>query len=560
LISGAALIAVAPDVFGQAVPPAALGVTTPPPPTDLAKPQATLATPAAPLVVHAAPAESVPAGAANISVQVTGVDLEGVTAYAEGELDGLYRPLVGRTMALSEVFAAAARIEARYRQDGYILTRVVVPEQTVGDGHFRIRVVEGYVAAVEIDGDAGPALSLLRRYIDRITRHRPARLKDIERYLLLANDLPGITARSVLTPQPDETGAARLVVVVERKALDAYATLNNRGSDFAGPVTGTVGVGVNDIGPMAGRAEATVLTSFNDEQTYGEASFEGYVGDDGARLRAFISYSPSAPGSTLKPLDIRSYSIIGGVGVDYPLVRSRQTNLSFKGDFEVTSDDTDSLGQPISRDRQSVVRLGLNGDYADALGGQNVASLTLHQGLDVFDPSHDGGAVPQSRLGGDAEFFKVTGTASRLQPLWSSDRASLGVLVSFAGQYAADTLLALEQFHVGGEAFGRGYIPAQLSGDDGVAGSAELQLTGLAPIGPVTRQQLYAFYDDAAVWNRGATAGWQSLKSFGVGVRGDLGARLSGELELAVPYAPGRLDGASLDRGVQVFFGLTARY
>ena len=561
LIAGAALTTGAPGSLAQAAPPAALGIVTPPPPTDLAKPQGALEAPAAPLTVRSAPAGAVPAGAANISVTVSAIDLEGVTAYAKGELDGLYKPLVGRTAPLSELFAAAARIEARYRKDGYILTRVVVPEQTVGDGHFHIRVVEGYVAAVEIDGDAGAALPLVRRYLDKITRHHPARLKDIERYLLLANDLPGITARSVLTPQPDETGAARLVVQVERKAVDAYATLNNRGSDFAGPIAGTVGVGVNDIGPMAGRAEATVLTSLNDEQTYGELSFEGHVGDEGANVKAFVSYSPTAPGSTVKPLDIRSYSIVGGVDANIPLVRSRRFNLSANGDFEVTTDDTDSLGQPISRDRASVVRLGLAGDYTDDGGGQNAATVTVHQGLDIFDPSHSGGAVPQSRLGGDPEFFKVTGTVSRLQPLWSGDRVNLAVLASFAGQYAGDTLLALEQFHVGGEAFGRGYIPAQLSGDDGAAGSVELQLTGLRRIGPLTHQQLYAFYDDAAVWNRGTpNQGWQALRSFGGGVRADLGPHLSGQLELAVPYSPGRLDGADLRRGVQVFFGLTGRY
>jgi hemolysin activation/secretion protein len=557
--AGAALAIAATSVQAQIVSPP-IGVVTPPPPTDLARPQTPLAAPAAPLIVHAAPAEAVPAGAANITVTVASLDIDGVTAYAPGALDPLYKRLVGRSVPLSEIFAAAERIQTRYRQDGYILTRVVVPEQTVGDGRFHIRVVEGYVASVEINGDAGAALPLVRRYLDKITRHRPARLKDIERYLLLTNDLPGISAHSVLTPAPDATGAAILLVQVEHKALDAYATINNRGSDFAGPVTGTLDLAANDIGAIAGRLEATGLTTFNNQQDFGQVSFEGHVGDEGARLRAFYSYGPSAPGSILAPLDIRSLAQIVGLGGDYPLIRSRRFSLSLNGDIEVTRDDTSSLGHAISRDRQSVVRIGLAGDYADAWGGQDAASITLHQGLDLFGPSHDGGSIQQSRLGGDSQFSKVTGTASRLQPLWSGDQANLAVLVSFAGQYAADKLLALEQFHIGGEAFGRGYIPAQASGDDALAGSIELQLTGLRPIGPLSRQQLYGFFDDAGVWNRDAGAGWQALQSYGAGLRADLGRQVSGQVELAVPYDPGRLNGARLDRGVQVFFGLTARY
>jgi hemolysin activation/secretion protein len=543
----------------QTAPP--IGVVTPPPPTDLARPQAPLATNGAPLLIKAAPAEAAPpGGGAQIKLTIRQLELDGVTAYTHGELDPLYRPLIGRTVALADVFEAAARIQARYRRDGYILTRVVVPEQTVGDGRFRIRVVEGYVDSVRIEGDAGQATPLVRRYLDKITQRRPTRLQDIERYLLLTNDLPGIFARSVLTPEPDVTGAAQLVVEVGHKPVDAYATINNRGSDFAGPLTATAGLAVNDIGPFAGRLTATGLTTFNNEQNYGQASFEGNVGDEGATLRGFYSYSPSVPGSILTRLDIRSAATIVGVDANYPIIRARRFNLSINGEFEVSRDDTNSLGVAISRDRQTVVRVGLTTNYTDDWGGQDTASLTAHQGLDLFDPSHTGGVVAQSRLGGSPEFFKVTGTASRLQPLWSNDRASFGVLASFAGQYAADKLLALEQFHIGGEAFGRGYIPAQLSGDDALAGSLEAQLTGQEPIGPLTRQQLYAFFDDAAVWNRGTGQGWQALQSYGVGLRADLGPALSGQLELAVPYAPGRLDGAVLDRSVQVFFGLTARY
>jgi hemolysin activation/secretion protein len=131
--------------------------------------------------------------------------------------------------------------------------------------------------------------------------------------------------------------------------------------------------------------------------------------------------------------------------------------------------------------------------------------------------------------------------------------------LSIAGQYAADPLLSLEQFHVGGEAFGRGFNPSQLSGDDGVAGAAELQLTHAVPVGPFASQQLYAFFDAASVHDRGLK-GWTDIESYGGGVRVDLGRRLSGQFELAVPYHGGRQIGARLDKGVQAFFSLTARY
>lgn len=532
----------------------------PPPPADLTRPLAPLATPSPPLVIHPGSDGSAPAGAADIQVQVTSISVDGVSAYPAGALDPLWRGLVGRKAPLSELFAAAQRIQARYRADGYVLTRVVVPEQNVANGAFHIRVVEGFVSDVEITGDAGDAQPLVRRYLDKITRSRPARLADIERYLLLANDLPGISARAVLTSEPDSTGGARMVVALSRKPLDAFATLNNEGSDFAGPLTGTLGLAVNGLGPGDTRVAGTFFSTLNSEQQFGELSIETRVGSEGGAVRVWGSSSPSAPGSIFAPLDIRSLSTVVGIGASYPLVRSRRLDLSVQGSFEVTDDSTRTLGQLASVDRSRIFRLGLTGDVTDDWGGVTSGSVTLHQGLDGLGATHDGGPIPQSRLGAPAGFFKVTATASRLQPLYAGRDSTLALQLSAAGQYAADNLLSLEQFHIGGDSFGRGFNPAQFSGDDGVGASAELQFTEYRRLGPISRYQLYAFYDAARVGDRDASGPWQGLQSVGGGVRADIGPRLSAQVEVADPFSPGRLDGTRLDKGPQVLFRLTARY
>jgi hemolysin activation/secretion protein len=76
----------------------------------------------------------------------------------------------------------------------------------------------------------------------------------------------------------------------------------------------------------------------------------------------------------------------------------------------------------------------------------------------------------------------------------------------------------------------------------------------------VSHHQIYAFYDAAAVRDRDAPGAWSSLAAYGAGVRADVGPHLSGQLEVGVPYSPGRLNGAAHDTGAEVFFSLTARY
>ena len=549
---GAALFVGAAMAHGQVAP------VSLPPPADLTRPQAPLRPPGSALRVDPAPVSTIPAGAETSMIDIAAIDLVGVTAYQPSELSLEYSSLVGRRVALAELLRAAARIETHYRRDGYILTRAIVPAQEATDGRFRIQVVEGFVSEVTLTGAPGSEARLINSYLAPLTHARPIQIGEIERAMLLVDSLPGIEAHAVLTPDRGTQGAARLVVTVQRKPFSAFATVSNRGSRFAGPVTGSAGFDLNGVGG-GGHVGGLYFTTFNREQNYLELSADAGAGASGLRLRGWTSYTTSHPGSILAPLNISSRSFVAGIGADYPLLLTRSASVSVRGSFEITDDRTDILGSPDSRDRQRILRFGFSAQGRDALGGTSAITFTAHKGLDLLNASHDGSAVPQSRLGGRSDFFKVTGTASRFQPLALAPWGGLALQVSVAAQYAADPLLSLEQFHVGGESFGRGFNPSQFSGDDGAAADAELQLTHAQPVGPFDGQQLYIFFDAASVHNRGVP-GWAQIDSYGGGIRVDIGWRLSGQFELAVPYRGGRQVGARLDQGVQAFFSLTARY
>ena len=77
---------------------------------------------------------------------------------------------------------------------------------------------------------------LFTGYAEKITAERPVRVQTIERYLLLANDLPGLRLSSRLTPSATNPAASTLVVLLEEeKHLGASLGVNNRGSKGSGP-------------------------------------------------------------------------------------------------------------------------------------------------------------------------------------------------------------------------------------------------------------------------------------------------------------------------------------
>ncbi len=541
----------------QTAPPAPPGAVQPSPPLDLAKPESLLRQPGSPLVIRESPSAEPPAEALTVEADVRDITLDGVSVFKPDELRPLYAKLIGNRVPVAEIYRAAQRIERRYRQSGFVLTRVIVPEQKVSDGRFVLRVVEGYVASVEVAGDPGSSRGLIERYLRHVTTRRPANVRDIERYLLLVNDLPGVYAEGVLTPDPGQTGAATLVAAVRRTPISGYATLDNKGSVFTGPVNAAFDAQLNGLGRFGGQAELLGFSTFNDEQNYTELSFAGHVGDEGARVRAYAAYGPSRPGASLRPLDLHDTSTLLGLGSDYPLLRSRRINLTLNAAFEATEDRVDTLGQGQSLDRQRILRFGALFTQSDA-EGETSAGLTLHKGLPILNNSDNEDFTPQSRAGGTSVFFKVTGTLSRLQTLYADAGGSLALQAAFAGQATPDRLLSLEQFRVGGDSFGRGYIPGQLSGDDGLGTSLELQATHVLPFAAVPHVQLYGFGDYAAVKDHGAPT--QDLASAGVGLRLDILQRYSADLTLADPFSRGRAEATGVSRGFHTFFRLTARY
>lgn len=94
-----------------------------------------------------------------------------------------------------------------------------------------------------------------------------------------------------------------------------------------------------------------------------------------------------------------------------------------------------------------------------------------------------------------------------------------------------------EEFAPGGLPYGRAYNYAEISGDSGVAGLAELRFGFSPKRSTVTFFQTYAFVDAAKVWNKPTTFGLRSaaLASAGGGFRLTLRDRMTLRVEAARP-------------------------
>ena len=545
-VTGSTFAQVLPPGAGQ-VPPATSPVerAVPVPPPQAVPPLLPTPAPGAPEVPPGPP------------VTIQSVVVQGATAYPEAELKPYYAGLIGQSVPLAQVSTVLQQIQTKYRNDGYVLT---VVRGTIDPGNggstLRIRVVEGFISDVKIDGDIGPAGVLVFNFLNKLTTIRPVNISDIERALLLAQDIPGVSVRAVLRPGTGEAGAVELVGQVGRKPFGGYAQYDNRASNFAGPNELLVGAQANSFTSAGERTEVEIYdTPFTTEQLFGQGSIEGFVGSSGLKLRGYAGYGYSQPGGVLSAVDFHSRLLLAGASASYPIIRTRPlslyTSLAFDTEHAVTTESGGTGLRNVSDLR--VLRLSGTVDSQDqtlgtGLIGANTIILTAHEGLNGL------GATSDARIGNRVDFFKLTGEITRVQNLFSFGTNTVALKLSVGGQWTNDILPPTEEYLLGGTRYGRGFFAGEVIGDKALGTTAELQLnTALERPIPLGLQP-YIFYDTGQTWDLAPGDINQKLESAGVGVRVTVTPQLSVEVEDAHRFTRTPTGAAVSREGANVVF------
>ncbi|HLN23227.1 MAG TPA: ShlB/FhaC/HecB family hemolysin secretion/activation protein [Patescibacteria group bacterium] len=490
----------------------------------------------------------VPRAVEELVFDVKDVDLTGATVYSPEQLRALVLPVIGRTVHLSDLIAAAERIEAKYHGDGYVLTRAYVPTQNVGNGVFHIAVVEGFVAAISVQGGDARTRAQVEAMLEPVTQSRPLQVGVLETALLSANELPGSSASGLLRPSAVEPGASDLVVTVKSAPWNSSLSVDNRGSKNTGLWTMAADTSfhspLDDGGQIGLNASADPL-NVNQRRAlqvrYGTPV--GFVDGMSASISGLVSHGE--PAGSVAALSLVTDSVAIGPRLSLPLLLTRAEKLTLDGGVTYQSADVHVLGAPLSHDEWRVADIGLSYQNNVWLAGQSNATLDLAQGVPLFGASKSD-SVNLSRESARTDFTKLSSTLHRQQTI--VDPLSLSVTVN--AQYAFDTLLTGEEVSFGGAQIGRGYDPGSITGDAGLGAASELRYDFNAVKFDLDSLQLYGFYDAGKVWNHVGGIADSMIGSAGAGIR--LGAMQSATLGLELAHVllpvPGNDEGRRSSR------------
>ncbi len=437
--------------------------------------------------------------------------------------DYLYRPL-----DLAELNKAAAAVAKAYRDAGWVV-RTYLPKQDIQDGIVTIQIVEAVFGGAVLDGEAPhrfPVASAQGMIEAAQARGEKLSAADIDRALLLLDDLPGVAATGNLRAGKNEGETELALKLADEPLIRFEVGADNTGSRATGVARLLANLALNSPLGRGDLANANYLHT--DGSDYLRVAYTLPVGYEGWRVGvngSILHYKLVA--SEFESMDGKGSSDSVGLDASYPIIRSRPRNLYLQLNHDRKSFDNEANGTTSSNYRLHSTSVGLSGNLFDNFGGggANIANLTYLAGELNLDGSPTQ-ATDALTTRADGHYDKWRYALSRQQVV----TGNVSLYAALSGQWSKDNLDSSEKFYLGGASGVRAYPSSEAGGATGQM--VNLEVRAKLPHGFT----LTPFYD----WGR-------------VRVNADNNFTGAANPNLIT------LKGAGLSLGWQADFGLTAK-
>jgi len=456
---------------------------------------------------------------AGVRVHVEAFRVEGSTVFSAEELEHLTAPYSGRVIGLEDLLRAREAITQHYIEHGYRTSGGVIPDQPVADGVVTIRVVEGVLAAVRVEGTRRFRPGYFRTRLRRAGR-APVNISSLEEQLQRFQRDPRVKRiRARLLPR-SRRGESELTLEVEEERFYGLSLA------FANDNAPSIGSYTLHIEPVLANLigygdELRSSIQISDGLREYEARFDVPLPPFDTKVSLHFQRSESdVVEDPFDRLDIYSESETYGVTLSQPfyLTRSQELRLGVTGEYRTSKtellDECFAFVPDTGKCEVEVTVLRLFGEWTWATPRNVIAARsTLSVGLHALGSTRRKSPLP------DSEFLAWLGQAQWAHRLPDSLLGS-ELLARVDVQTANEALVGIEKFAVGGMRTVRGYRENQFVRDNGVVASLELRIPVLRAPGGRAMVQLVPFVDYGRSWNEDVLdEGAETIASVGIGLR-----------------------------------------
>ena len=424
-----------------------------------------------------------------IMVEVKGFTFsgyDGVTTVTD--LQSIVDGAQGKKLSFGELNALTNKITAHLKEKGWNQARAYLPTQDITSGIIHIAITQ-----IKSDGSISTKMDTSVRISDRVIHNfiqptarvnQPVNEHDLERSLLLLNDIPGVSTKASFVPSATTGMNSLEIAVTEAPLFSVNLWGDNYGNRYTGALRGNTMVSIND--PLNYGDQMTLLLTEASGLAQGRVGYSFPVASDGIRGNLAYTGMRYELGHELASLQYKGTSNSIDAGFSYPLLRSRNANLTTLLSYGFRS-LIDTKSEIDIRNKQiNNATFGASGDRYDQLFGGGYTSYNASVTTGKLHESVADAAL----TGTEGSYTRFNAALTRLQKL----NEHVNIVVSGSAQIAGSNLDSSEKFTLGGPNGVRAYPVGEASGDQGQLINADLRyaLPLAANWGTL---QLIGFYD-----------------------------------------------------------------
>ena len=189
--------------------------------------------------------ETAPAPA--VTVTVTAFEFQGNTLLSQEALHQVVVPFLNSPLSFDGLQEVAQAVSAAYREAGWVV-RAFFPKQAIESGRVILQIVEAQFGEITLTGQASKRIAASRIF-STLERAQPRgallNAKQLDRALLLLDDLPGISVAGNLTAGQNDGETNLALSATDDALLSGNATLDNQGSRATGIERVSVNLNLN---------------------------------------------------------------------------------------------------------------------------------------------------------------------------------------------------------------------------------------------------------------------------------------------------------------------------
>lgn len=471
--------------------------------------------------------------------------VEGNTLLFQDQIDASVKPFIGPKRDFGDVQGALEALEALYKQRGFTTVSVQLPEQVLDKGEVVLKVVEGRLRQVKIDGQQHFDEENIRAALPTLKPGQVPLIDDISANLRVANEHPARQLSLRLAPGERDEDIDAIIQVTDEKTWKVGATLENTGTDQ----TGRHRLGFSYQHANLWNRDHILTFQYqtspeqpSDVKVYALA-YRLPLYSLGDAIDVYATKSNVNAGSiNAGPVNLAISGSGVVVGGRYTLNLKRQGNyvpqIVFGIDHKAFENSV--LGSGLQLGNNITVHplsLQYNGRWEIERGELSFYATAVRN-----LPGGDKGGqadFDKARLGAPDDFTVLRGGATAMHAYANGWQ----VRATGSLQWTLDPLIPGEQFGIGGSGSVRGFLEREVSNDRGWQASLELYTPELcSALGGDHRCRVLGFVDTGGVSRVAALPGEQQrehIASAGVGMRYNWGKSLSFQLDVGQVLQPG---------------------